>query len=53
MSRITRKVGDAKVSAVGFGAMSVAGFYAQVLSDEEKMKVRASLAVATTDEGIS
>lgn len=52
MSQITRKVGNCKVSAVGFGAMSVAGLYAQVLSDVEKMKVRASLVVATTDEGI-
>ncbi|EIW60312.1 Aldo/keto reductase [Trametes versicolor FP-101664 SS1] len=39
MSQITRKVGNCKVSAVGFGAMSVAGLYAQVLSDAEKMKL--------------
>ena len=35
----TRKIGDANVSAIGYGAMGIAAFYGSTLSDEERLKV--------------
>ena len=35
-----RKLGNTKVSAIGYGAMGLSGFYGQaVTSDEERFKV--------------
>ncbi|KAJ3908286.1 NADP-dependent oxidoreductase domain-containing protein [Lentinula edodes] len=40
MSFPLRKIGDTKVSAIGFGAMGLSGFYGEaVTSDEERFKV--------------
>ncbi|EIW51647.1 Aldo/keto reductase [Trametes versicolor FP-101664 SS1] len=39
MSSMSRKIGGSQVSAIGFGAMSVAGLYSQALSDEDKMNL--------------
>jgi aryl-alcohol dehydrogenase-like predicted oxidoreductase len=35
----TRKIGNADVSAIGFGAMGISAFYGAVESDEERFKV--------------
>lgn len=40
MSLPTRKIGDADVSAIGFGAMSIAAYYATTIPEEERFKVR-------------
>lgn len=40
MSLPTRKIGDADVSAIGFGAMSIAAYYATTIGEEERFKVR-------------
>lgn len=37
---MTRKIGDAVVPAIGYGAMGISAFYAKPLSDEERFKVR-------------
>lgn len=37
---VTRKIGDAVIPAIGFGAMGLSAFYAQPLPDEERFKVR-------------
>lgn len=39
MSPLTRQFGDAKFSAVGFGAMGLSMGYGTVESDEERFKV--------------
>ncbi|KAI0832053.1 Aldo/keto reductase [Trametes gibbosa] len=39
MSLPTRKIGDSKVTALGFGAMGIAAYYATTLSDEDRMKL--------------
>jgi aryl-alcohol dehydrogenase-like predicted oxidoreductase len=39
MSFPTRKIGGASVSAIGFGAMGIAGAYGAVGDDEERFKV--------------
>ncbi|KAM5537599.1 hypothetical protein V8D89_008677 [Ganoderma adspersum] len=39
MSRQTRKIGEATVSAIGYGAMGISTAYGSVLPDEERMKV--------------
>ncbi|KAJ7916868.1 NADP-dependent oxidoreductase domain-containing protein [Mycena leptocephala] len=39
MSFPTRKIGGVSVSAIGFGAMGVAGAYGPILEDEERFKV--------------
>lgn len=39
MSLPTRKIGDSKVTAIGFGAMGIAAFYSTTLSEEDRMKV--------------
>lgn len=44
MSFPLRKIGDTKVSAIGFGAMGLSGFYGEaVTSDEERFKVSQGL----------
>ena len=35
----TRKIGDANVPAIGYGAMGIAAAYGDVLSEEERFKV--------------
>ncbi|KAI0371376.1 Aldo/keto reductase [Pilatotrama ljubarskyi] len=35
----TRKIGDANVTAIGYGAMGIAAFYAPVIPEEDRMKV--------------
>ncbi|KAI0042050.1 Aldo/keto reductase [Auriscalpium vulgare] len=35
----TRKIGNTEVSAVGYGAMGIAGFYGEVPPDEERFKI--------------
>lgn len=40
MSLPTRKIGDSDVSAIGFGAMSIAAYYATTIGEEERFKVR-------------
>lgn len=40
MSPLTRRIGDASFSAIGFGAMGISTFYGAVESDEERFKVR-------------
>ncbi|KIM70472.1 hypothetical protein SCLCIDRAFT_100706 [Scleroderma citrinum Foug A] len=39
MSYPTRKIGDADISAIGFGAMGISAFYGPVEPDEERFKV--------------
>jgi hypothetical protein len=39
MSIPTRKIGQAAVSEIGFGAMGISSFYGAVESDEERFKV--------------
>ncbi|KAH9846265.1 Aldo/keto reductase [Lenzites betulinus] len=39
MSLPTRKIGDSKVTAIGFGAMGIAAFYSTTLSEEDRMKL--------------
>ena len=34
----TRKIGDADVTAIGYGAMNIAAAYGDVLSEEERFK---------------
>lgn len=34
----TRKIGGVDVTAIGYGAMNLAGAYSDVLSDEERFK---------------
>ncbi|KAI0824882.1 Aldo/keto reductase [Trametes gibbosa] len=38
MSLPTRKIGNSKVSSIGFGAMGIAAFYATAISEEERFK---------------
>jgi hypothetical protein len=39
-----RRIGDAKVSAIGYGAMGLSGYYGDTVgSDEERLKVSISL----------
>jgi hypothetical protein len=40
MSLPTRKIGTSTVSAIGYGAMGIAGIYGKALPDEERFKVR-------------
>ena len=35
----TRRIGDADVTAIGFGAMGLSAFYGKPLPDEERLKV--------------
>ncbi|KAK7036678.1 Aldo-keto reductase str7 [Paramarasmius palmivorus] len=39
MSLPPRKIGDAKVNPIGFGAMGISAFYGAIESDEERFKV--------------
>ncbi|KAI0646620.1 Aldo/keto reductase [Trametes meyenii] len=39
MSLPTRKIGDADVTAIGFGAMGIAAYYATTLSEEDRLKL--------------
>lgn len=39
VASLTRKIGDAQVSAVGYGAMGLSMMYGQVGSDEERLEV--------------
>ena len=39
MSMPTRKVGDADVSCIGYGAMGLSAFYGPAKPDEERFKV--------------
>lgn len=36
---VTRKIGDAVVPAIGYGAMGIAAFYGKPQPDEERFKV--------------
>ncbi|KZP12781.1 Aldo/keto reductase [Athelia psychrophila] len=36
---VTRKIGEAVVPAIGYGAMGISAFYAKPLSDEERFKL--------------
>ena len=38
----TRKIGQDKVSEIGFGAMGLSAFYGNTLSEHEKFKVGAN-----------
>lgn len=40
MSILSRKIGETTVSAIGYGAMGIAGAYGKPGSDEERFKVR-------------
>ena len=40
MSLPMRKLGQASVSAIGYGCMGIAAFYGKPLPDEERLKVR-------------
>ena len=40
----TRKIGDAEVTAIGFGGMGLSAFYGKPLPDEERFKVSTPLA---------
>lgn len=40
MALLTRKIGSTNVSALGFGAMGIAAFYATAISEAERFKVR-------------
>jgi aryl-alcohol dehydrogenase-like predicted oxidoreductase len=42
MSIPTRKIGQAHVSEIGFGAMGISTFYGAVESDEDRFKVSLS-----------
>ena len=42
MSRQTRKIGGATVSAIGYGAMGMSTANGSVLPEEERMKVPAT-----------
>ncbi|EKM54066.1 uncharacterized protein PHACADRAFT_196501 [Phanerochaete carnosa HHB-10118-sp] len=35
----TRKIGDAQVTSIGFGAMGLSAFYGKLLPDEERLKL--------------
>ncbi|KAI0063908.1 Aldo/keto reductase [Artomyces pyxidatus] len=35
----TRRIGDTDVTAIGYGAMGIAGFYGDPLPDEERLKI--------------
>ena len=35
----TRKIGDADVTAIGYGAMGIAAAYGDILTEEERFKV--------------
>ncbi|KAJ7472146.1 NADP-dependent oxidoreductase domain-containing protein [Mycena latifolia] len=39
MAISTRKIGEALMSEIGFGAMGISGFYGAVESDEDRLKV--------------
>lgn len=39
MALLTRKIGSTNVSALGFGAMGIAAFYATAISEAERFKV--------------
>jgi hypothetical protein len=39
MSLPVRKIGSTAVSAIGYGAMGIAGYYGPTPSDEERFKV--------------
>jgi hypothetical protein len=39
MSLPTRKIGSSAVSAIGYGAMGLAGVYGKPMPDEERFKV--------------
>lgn len=39
MSLPTRKIGAANVTALGFGAMGIAAYYATTIGEEERFKV--------------
>lgn len=45
MSLPTRKIGDADVTALGFGAMGIAAYYATTIGEEERFKVSVILSV--------
>lgn len=40
MARQTRKIGEATISSIGYGAMGISTAYGSVLPDQERMKVR-------------
>lgn len=45
MPRLTRKIGNDEVSAIGLGVMRVSVFYGTPDSDEERFKVNLSTAI--------
>ncbi|THV02028.1 Aldo/keto reductase [Dendrothele bispora CBS 962.96] len=48
MSLPPRKIGNASVNPIGFGAMGISAFYGSVESDEERFKVHAAYAKCCT-----
>ena len=40
MSTLERKIGDSIVSPIGYGAMGIAAAYGDVLTEDERFKVR-------------
>ena len=42
MARQTRKIGEAAISSIGYGAMGISTAYGSVPPDEERMKVHAT-----------
>ena len=40
MTLPTRKIGGADVTAIGYGAMGIAGLYGDKVPDEERFKVK-------------
>ncbi len=40
MALPTRKIGDSNFTALGFGTMGIAAYYATTIGEEERFKVR-------------
>ena len=53
MTTSTRKIGDAKFSTIGYGAMGLSAFYETPLPDEERFRVGAYICIyAYRDSGV-